>query len=264
METVQVEKIVTSHFFLHSSDQKDIQKEVLMKELLDQKQAESVLKLYGKQIKALNDQVPATYLSSKLGIICSAYITMLGLHQVILPIPNSLSIQFYQDEKYQVDTIAFKVNIDNCYYAESHKESRREQLANFFETFITPLIINLSKTVNIRLRELWGQLLHGIEYGRKIALDLTANEREKILLDQDYHWLIKEANPSIFQSEKHVLDFPYMEVQNPTSPCMMQRMKPTCCLYYQTEGAHGKCYTCPRMTPAEREKRKQEVLASVK
>ena len=146
---------------------------------------------------------------------------------------------------------------------DGSREWRRQEISLLFTSTVTPLLDCISDQVQIRPRELWGQLLNGLEYGKTIAIQLAETADERQAINDDFHWLTKQASHDLFNSLKNRLDFPLKEIENPTVPGQMQRMKATCCLYYQTEGSKGKCYTCPRMSVKEREIRKKEIVAEV-
>lgn len=250
-----------SHFFLYTRDQPIVHQELAIINLINSKQAvSSFLQAYGKQIKAFNLQAPATYFSSKLGIACSAYVTILALHHFVVPLTtNSLAIQLYRNEQYNEDGMVLKLNSDKWQQGGQSKEWRMEQIEKLFQTTVTPLLQSFAVAANIRIRELWGQVTNGLEYGKKVGLNLAENEAQKERIHADFNWLTKAASPLLFNSSKNELDFPYIEVASPTEPGVMKRMKPTCCLYYQTECSTSKCYTCPRMTSVQREERRLEL-----
>lgn len=262
MQMSQWMKELESHLFLNTTDQQMIHQEIALADLLDKKKAQSFLQAYGKQITAVNLHAPSTYFSSNLGIACSAYVTTLALNHYRLPITaKSLKIQLYWNEEQQADRMAIKLDSDQGVQGEHSAKWRRKQLEKLIEETVTPVIQSLANAADYRVRELWGQFTNGIEYGKKVALNLTKTDTEKERVLSDFHWLTRVASPSLFQSKKNALDFPYIEVESPTEPGVMRRMKPTCCLFYQTECGTNKCYNCPRLTPEDREKRKQELLA---
>ncbi|WP_227935121.1 (2Fe-2S)-binding protein [Alkalihalobacillus deserti] len=264
MDKAVYNNVLEKHFFLSSKGQEGVYQEITLEYLCQSNQATLFLEQYSKQIKALKPQVPATYFFSMFGITCSGFLAMLILHQVVVPLSlSTVSAQLYKIEKYQSKAIAFKVSSEDWQEGDGTVEWRRKQISSFFTLTVTPLLDSIAKLVDIRPRELWGQLLHGFEYGWKVALNLAANEEERESLNQDFQWITKEASHVLFNSLKNRLDFPHIKIENPTTPGLMQRLKPTCCLYYQTEGAKAKCYTCPRMTVNEREKRKKEIIAEV-
>ncbi|MFC0558313.1 (2Fe-2S)-binding protein [Halalkalibacter alkalisediminis] len=264
MDKVVYKQLVDKHFFLSSKDQESVYYESKLIDLFETNQATLFLELYSKQMKALKPQVPATYFFSMFGITCSGFITMLTLHQVVTPLTlSTVSTQLYRNEKYQLDSMVFTLNGGDWQKGDGTVEWKRKHISSLFTSTITPLLDHLADIVDIRPRELWGQLLHGLEYGWKVALNLAETEEERRRLNQDFQWITKEASQVLFNSLKNRLDFPYIEIENPTTPGLMQRMKPTCCLYYQTVGAKAKCYTCPRMTPTERERRKKEIIAEI-
>jgi ferric iron reductase protein FhuF len=264
MEKVSYEKLIEGQFLLSSQDRENVYEEISLEELLNPDKAVHFLNEYSKQMKALNKQVPATYFFSMFGITCSSFLAMLGLHHVVVPITlHSISVQLYRNEQYQSNTMAFKLNNTDWETGAGSVEWRRQHISSLFKTTVTPLLDQLSEQVSIRPRELWGQLLNGLEYGKKVALNLATTDKERKVLQEDFHWLTKEANHELFNSLKNRLDFPLIEIENPTVPGQMQRLKATCCLYYQTEGSKGKCYTCPRMTTSEREQRKKEIIAEI-
>jgi ferric iron reductase protein FhuF len=252
--------LLESNYFLYCGDQKNIHKEVALGDLLVSEKTEQFLQEYGKFIKAPDLNVSATYFSSMFGMTCSAFISMLSLYNVKIPVtPSSLLIQFYHNEQYHFDNIAFKLNSEEWYAGENSESWRRDQIGEFLRTFVAPLLEHIAKVADIRVRELWGQLVVGLDFGFNKSLAMAESEEQTEKLKSDYDWLTGKWNTSILFCDKNPLNFPYLEVESAQDPEVKLRIKPTCCLYYQTEGAKNKCYTCPRLTPSEREKLKHTI-----
>lgn len=253
--------ILESNFFLYCGDQKHIHNELTLGEMLGSENTVPFLEEYGKLIKACSLDVSATYFCGMFGMTCSAYISMLSLYNVAIPVTTDhLNIQFYRNEQYHFDNIAFKLTSEEWNEGEGSESWRRTQIEDFFRTIVTPTLEQISEVAGIRIRELWGQLVVGLDFGFNKGLGLAKTKDQEARLRSDYNWLTNDASPTVFNSKKNALNFPYMKVENPQDPNDFLRIKPTCCLYYQTEGAKNKCYTCPRLKPSEREKMKKETV----
>ncbi|MCM3713806.1 (2Fe-2S)-binding protein [Alkalihalobacillus oceani] len=260
MDYNQMVAELEARFFLYTKDQPVVHQEFVVEQLLLQEEAKAFLHKYGKQIKALTPHPPATYFCSKLGIAAAGIVTMLARQHLLLPMtPASLSAQFYWDDTYQVDGMVFKINSLNWQEGPRTDEWRRTEIEQLIHNLLTPVVTTFSQAVDIRPRELWGQLAAGLEYGKTVGLSLAGDDEEAERIERDFQWLMKDADPALFASRKNALDFPHRLVESLSEPGVMKRMKPTCCLYYQTEQAKRKCVTCPRLTAADKAKIKEEI-----
>lgn len=260
MDYNQIVAELEARFFLYTKDQTVVHQDFAVEQLLQQVEAKAFLHIYGKQIKALTPHPPATYFCSKLGIAVAGIVTMLARHHLLLPMtPASLTAQFYRDDTYQVDGMVFKINSLNWQEGPRTGDWRRVEIEQLIQSLLTPVVTNFSQAVDIRPRELWGQVAAGLEYGKTVALSLAADHEEAERIERDFLWLMKEADSALFASRKNALDFPHRLVESLSEPGVMKRMKPTCCLYYQTERAKRKCVTCPRLTAADKAQLKEEI-----
>ncbi|WP_100406211.1 (2Fe-2S)-binding protein [Bacillus solitudinis] len=218
---------------------------------------------YAEKLKAQKLEVAATYFSSSFGYICAAFQMVLSTQNMSLPIKPSTTVQIFHNKEYDYYALAYKFNewLPNEAKQVRGSDWRREQLTSFYQGTVAPILMSLSQVTGIRIRELWGQLLIGLHYGHQVGLDNITEVSQLIALKEDYNWLIQEANPSIFLSDSHPLRFPHREVESLREPDKMIRMKPTCCLYYETSDSRNtKCYTCPRLSEAERGERRKKAL----
>ncbi|WP_332696845.1 hypothetical protein [Halalkalibacter lacteus] len=100
-------------------------------------------------------------------------------------------------------------------------------------------------------------------FGHDNSLELATSEEQKKKIKNCFVLLTKELESNIYRSNKNPFDIKFHMIESAREPGVYQRMKPSCCLYYQTEGASSKCYGCPRMNDEEREQRRQEIRARI-
>ncbi|WP_088103313.1 (2Fe-2S)-binding protein [Halalkalibacter urbisdiaboli] len=235
--------------------------EVTLAQLLQSEAANAFTAYYAEKLKATDVDVAATYFSSSFGYICAALQTVLSTELAIPSDRDQITVQLYYNKEHDYYALSYKLANLQC-VSEANANWRREQLVNFYKQVVTPVLEALSQSTSIRIRELWGQLVGGLHYGHKIGLTFI-EEAQKDIVKQDFNWLLEKAAPEIFRCDKNPLSFPIREIESLKEPGTMIRMKPTCCLYYKTEKSRGtKCYTCPRLSEAEREDRKKQLVAS--
>ncbi|SDI50921.1 hypothetical protein [Alteribacillus bidgolensis] len=130
------------------------------------------------------------------------------------------------------------------------KHSRQERLSAFYRNHASPLMHAFASAAGVRTRELWGQLYHTVPYFIHLAKVTESHNLQNRLMD-DWHFITKEAAPSIFRENNFSFQFKVIPIPNPADDKPMYT-KPTCCLAFKASDCY--CYRCPRMKPKQRQK----------
>jgi hypothetical protein len=220
---------------------------------------------YGEKIKALNSEVAATYFCSAYGWMLSGLQYVLSHYDTALNTSlSNIELQMYYDKEHNYYGIGFRfIDCKDAPLSTERKQWRRDVLEKLYSTNVAPLVNLFHEATNVRLRDLYGQLSIGIYNGYDRVVEICQSVEEKAKIKDDFHFLTKELSPTIFNLKKNPFNISFSMIESPREEGVTIRMKPSCCLYYQTEGATTKCYGCPRMTNEERRERKKAILATL-
>jgi len=233
-----------------------------LSDLLDKESLKSFIEFYGTKLKATVPDVVATYFSNYYGYVISGFLYTMAYNQQVFNLSlSNMEVQIYYDEQYKVYQLGFKIKDStplSC--KENDRETwRNKQLENLFKENVTPVINTFTEVTNVRLRDLWGQMTVSLYYGHETNLKLANNNEEKEKVKADFKFVTKTLDGSIFNMKKNPFNIQFRMVESAMDPNVYLRMKPSCCLYYLTEGAENKCFTCPRMSEKEREERRKQL-----
>ncbi|EGL83125.1 ferric iron reductase [Caldalkalibacillus thermarum TA2.A1] len=252
-------------FFLRTDNHPQQIMSVSLDALLHPESVQQFIKAYGEKIKATIPDVVATFFSSYYGYLLSGVQYMISCHDTILDLSlANVEVQVYRAQPHDYYGLVFKVKKQSTEEPScDRKQWRQEILEKLYSHNVVPLLQSFVKATNVRIRDLWGQVALSLYYGHDKILEYAQQEEQRRKVLADFHFLTKELHPQVFGLKNNPFDITFRMIEAPTEPGSFLRMKPSCCLYYLTEGAANKCYTCPRMTAEEREKRKLEIRRSL-
>lgn len=255
------EKRLEETFSIRKTDHPSSVYAVVLSELQQQEVMNDFIKFYGPKIKALNSDVVATYFCKFYGWVLSGFQYMLSLNCSFNPCLSNIELQVFYNQEYDYYGLTFKLKESSI--VSCAPEAHKILMEKIYSENVTPLIHEFAANTNVRMKEMWGQLAIGVHYGHDQNMKLAESEGQRKRLDEDFTFLINELDPKYFKENKNPLTIKFHMIESALEPGAYQRMKPTCCLFYQTEGAEAKCYSCPRMSEKEREKRKQEIREKI-
>jgi len=219
------------------------------------------VKFYGDKLKAKTPQVAATYFSKYYGWVLAGFHYFHSLNYRVETDPSNIELQLYFDEENDYYGLVFKL-LDSSVQLQN-REVIEEGIQDLYKHNVIPLLQAFALETGIKIRELWGQLSLGLYFGYDFNLEeASCANNQKLNVEQDFFFITKRLEPELFMEQKNPLDITFKMIPNAHNPEIFQRMKPTCCLYYQTEDSTNKCYGCPRLSDKEREVRRQEIMAN--
>ncbi|RXJ02532.1 hypothetical protein DS745_06050 [Anaerobacillus alkaliphilus] len=217
---------------------------------------------YGSKIKALNTQVPATYFCTAYGWFLAAIQYGISYYDTVFQVTlENIELQMYYIQEYDSYGICFRI-VDPT-EKTINNDDRKTFLEQLYKNNAVPLVELFATTTGVRLKDLYGQLSIGLYHGYDLMVAQAQTDELKTIVHSDFNMLTKELDPASFNSRKNPLNISYRMIESPRDEGKMLRMKPTCCLYYQTEGAPSKCYGCPRLSDRDRAVRRKEIQASL-
>lgn len=126
---------------------------------------------------------------------------------------------------------------------------------------IRPLVESWSIATDLRPGYLWGLMPTRFNYNIELQ-EREADGDDSLLsrIRQGYQ-LLKSMDKSLFGLARNPFDVKIRWIEHIGDSCAQVRMKNVCCLYYKT-GAGNYCYTCPKLSESDRERRRQEYRAT--
>ncbi len=216
---------------------------------------------YGDKIKSLDNKVQAAYFAGYFGSFCAG-IQYLINHGIIIDFSiSNIDIQLYEDHKYDSVEICFTLK-DATMKAVPVDEDKwvKEVLEDFYRQTVMPLLEIWNVSTGITMDHLLKLISLRLHYDHEQEVEKAKTIEEKNNVEKNFNLLIKEIDPKVFKNQYNPFDITFEMIESPKNPNIMLKMKKACCLYYLTEGATCKCYTCPEMTEEERLIRKREIL----
>ena len=144
--------------------------------------------------------------------------------------------------------------------SDNESKWEKQELENFYRQTVMPLLELWHLSTNITIDHLLAQICARLYYCNEQLIEKAETIEQKNKTQQYFDLLIKGIDPKVFNKNHNPFDVAFEMIESPWNPNKMLRMKKSCCLYYLTEGATCKCYTCPDMTEEERLIRKKEIL----
>ncbi len=235
---------------------------VTLSDLLEKEKMEEFIQFYSTKLKAKTKDVAATYFFKYFGSVLAGVQYMLSFSQSFLLLDlKKVELQVFYHVEYHYYGLIFKLHEETELICSNKNriQMKKEIIEKIYEDNVVPLLEAFVETTNIRNRDLWGQLSLSLYYGHDLLLELADTDEQKQTVLDDFTFLTKEVNPKIFHLLKNPLDITFTMLEIPNKQGEYYRMKPSCCLYYLTEDAKEKCYTCPRINKFEREKIQKEI-----
>ncbi|MNI04957.1 hypothetical protein D3C73_578960 [compost metagenome] len=232
-------------------------------ELSDREKLEQFLTFYQHQIKGLDIQVAGTYLAASWRVLCTAIQYMIGVADRWLSFsPENLTIQVRVVNNYPFLFFVVKDSQELSWPEGEKSEWREEWLGRFYQQTIAPVFACISNITGLPLGQVWAQIPLGIEYYVKHINSILEEETHQEELMEQYHFLIRELDPSWFGLHRNPFNINWKWIDDPRREGGKVPMKPTCCLAYRTDTGHGYCYSCPKMTKEQREDKRQQMIAA--
>lgn len=232
---------------------------VTLSNLIKPLEMKEFVAIYSKKIKASTPQVAATYFCKYYGWVLAGVHYFNSINYNVKLSPSHIELQLFYDKAHDKYGLIFKIVKPSLQYG--NREEIERDIEYLYKESVTPLLQAFVVETGIKIRELWGQLCIGIHFGYDLNTKEASSHVQKQNLLDDFTYLTKKLESKVvFNAKKNPLDMTFRMIPSAKNPEVYQRMKPTCCLYYLTEGATTKCYSCPRISKEERDARRQKVM----
>lgn len=223
----------------------------------DREQAADFLREYQRQLNGTKLDVAGTYFASSWRTVCAAMIYMIAITETRLDLmPANLVIQMDCGNGYPQLRFVLKSAAELPWPKQDSSEWRQDLIGQFYQS-LQPIMSTIAAVTHLPLTQLWGQIPLGAEYYVNYMGGLLDDEQLREQLLADYNCLTKDIDSRWFGLKRNPFDMKEIWLDDPYQPGEQMRMKPTCCLAYQT--GHGYCYGCPKLSKQDRQAKYEEI-----
>lgn len=240
--------------------------------LRDAEQARDMLTTYNEHLRADSLQTAAVYfMHSVRGLLLGIHYLNAMCDKVLDISLDNIRLQLTLQDGYpafhfQLLDDAEKAHPappvnDEHHSAVASTSTRQAMLAAYYGEQLRPLIEGVALAGGANTGQMWAQLASILRWFKTLAVQMEITDQEREAVIQGYEHVITMP-PEVLGLRKNLLKFKPVEIDSPYQPGEKILMKSTCCLYYKVDGGQDYCYTCPKLSKAERQTRYEAIVAS--
>lgn len=218
--------------------------------------AEEFVQAYAPRIKADSPDVCATYFASWLGKLGAAVAYAMWHDRLDLRLrPESVFLQM--EESAYGASISFRLACPEPVALPAADDEKHMQrgLAAFYSRCIRPVVEAVAAAGDVSPGAVWALMGSGLHYildkWRSEETDPVLKDRLETVADI----LIHRLAPEVFGRPANPFRIQFRLTRSLKGNGQV-RLKAACCLAYKTNTGHGYCFTCPKISEEEREKRR--------
>ncbi|WP_339275026.1 ferric iron reductase [Paenibacillus sp. FSL W8-0426] len=145
----------------------------------------------------------------------------------------------------------------------AHSSWRNEVLTAYYGEQLRPMIEGVAAAGGAKPGQMWSQLAGILRWFTTAVQQMPIEQAEREAVIKGYEHVISMP-PDVLGLKRNLLSFKPVEVANPYQPGQTLLMKPACCLHHVVYDGQDYCYTCPKLSKAERQERYEAILAANK
>ncbi|WP_342553143.1 (2Fe-2S)-binding protein [Paenibacillus sp. FSL R7-0652] len=244
--------------------------DILLASLRDTAQADDMLKVYNEHLRADSLRTAAVYfMHSVRGLLLGIHY-MNSMCDTMLDISlDNIRLQLVVQDGYPAFHFQLLDGTEHVHPAPPGKNehesaaaglARKAMLTAYYGEQLRPLIEGAAEAGGANTGQMWAQLASILTWFKTMAVQMDITEDERKAVIQGYEHVITMP-PEILGLRKNLLHFKPVEIDSPYQPGEKMLMKSTCCLHYKVYGGQDYCYSCPKLSKAERQNR-YEILAA--
>lgn len=246
--------VLTSRFAVGLADPERVIVSVRAVDLTRHEAMDHLLKAYAPLMKATMPAAAATYFCGWLRNAAFALQFSLSLWNKAIDLSlDNVYIQLVDHGSYY--GFAFRLNAwneqDGPLDGEERQEWLRRVLSQFYGETLRPIMEAASAAGSIHVAQLWGQLPTGLPYFEEGALAATTDLELQDRIREDVVFVRMGLDGEVFGRKRNPFNVRYQMVASAKDPDKQVPLKTACCLYYCTENG-SYCYTCPKLSEAQR------------
>lgn len=259
---MSMKEMLLAHTKIMTSNHPNVLQSITVEQFLfDEKLFQLFFTRFGQEACTISDDATATFIANQLGyFIAGFHLLMLEENNTIEKDFTSFSLQLVGEGAFP--SLFFTLKTGKGWPLVETIEERQKEITAFYSETMSPMLLQLAKAGNTPVAHLWKQA-YGIMTWIFEQYESMASEENKRAIKEDIEYITNKQTVLPFLLKKNPLHFKWIYIDNPWRPSEQLRMKPTCCKYYKTTQQPGYCYTCPIMKKEEREKKREEIIASL-
>ncbi|WP_052343734.1 hypothetical protein [Bacillus massiliigorillae] len=217
----------------------------------------------GKTVQAYGLDLPASFFGTSFCNLCLTKLLFLTQYNKVLDLSLenlTFQIEVHNDHSH----LGYKIN--ELQYQDVPIEEEESFVLDDWQTFIssvvTPAVESIAQVADVKPSMIW------LQFGGILGMVkdyMSKNERNEEIIarfNRQADLLSESLSPELFHRLRNPFKHKIRYTDNPYQPGEQFIMRSACCLY-DCRNNGKKCYVCPRLTEKEREKRKEEILASL-
>ncbi|MFF2092791.1 (2Fe-2S)-binding protein [Paenibacillus sp. NPDC058174] len=218
----------------------------------------------GQTVQAISNALPGSFIGTSLCKLGNIQLLFAAQYDRLIDL--SADNLIYQIERHGDHThLGYKIKELRSAPIPSSLEQREAfwiaHWQSFFGEFITPSVEAIAAGAGLKAEAIWQQ------FGGQLTLlkeFLSEHEPRADVLrkfEEDSRTLAEQIEPEWFKRRRNPFVHQPRYTENPLNPEEKWQIQSSCCMYDRRENG-VKCYTCPRMTAAEREEQACAMLES--
>lgn len=240
--------------------------------LRDAEQARDMLSAYNEHLRADSLQTAAVYfMHSVRGLLLGIhYISAMCDSLLDLSLDN-IRLQLIVKDGYPVFHFQLRNSSEQTHPAPPNKDehsaaatlisARQAMLTAYYGEQLRPLIEGVAGAGGANTGQMWAQLASILKWFKTMAMQMEITDYEREAVIQDYEHVVAMP-PEVLGLRKNLLTFKPVEIDSPYQVGEKMLMKSTCCLHYKVYDGQDYCYSCPKLSKAERQNRYDAIVAS--
>lgn len=221
------------------------------------------LDMGGATVQATSRTLPASFVGTTLGklLLTQAYLYAMYESVADLGADNLIfQVELHDDHAH----LGFRIKElrPRAVPVDSAKEWLNEYFSAYVQSFLGPAVEAVADAASIKPAAIWQQYGGMLEYMREYLGTMPLPELIKARFELAFNVLTGLA-PDLFGARRNPFVYKPRYCDNPYETGGGKLlMQSSCCLYDQRQNGK-KCYTCPMLTPEQREERRKQIVAEL-
>ncbi|WP_127507285.1 (2Fe-2S)-binding protein [Paenibacillus humicus] len=215
----------------------------------------------GSLVQALDRTLPASFVGTSLGklLLTQAYFYAVYGGVADLEAGNLV----FQVEAHD-DHVHLGYRVKEVKVLPVPTQGAEEWLAAYWRDYVirftAPAVRAAAEAAGIKPAAIWQQFGGQLEYMREFVSAMPLPEEVLRRFETGFEVLSRRLEPECFGTRRNPFLYAPRYVDNPWEPGGKLMQQSSCCMYDRREGG-VKCYTCPMLTPPEREEQRKLAAA---
>lgn len=215
----------------------------------------------GKLVQAIGLELPASFAGTSFGNLCAIQLLMYAQYHIILDL--SLTNLMFQVEAHD-DHAHLGYRILELHTipapAEESEAWLAAQLEQFIRETVTPAVSTIAQAAGVKPQMIWQQYGSLLAYVRDYVRENIPVPAMVESFETGYRVITEQVPPEAFGVRRNPFVHTPRFIDSPYSTGGKLMMNSSCCMYDKRENG-VKCYTCPMLTPDQREMMRLEICA---